>query len=124
VLVLIGIASRWTPALRSLRIEPMTALRPEEHPKAFTTESTDRIVIHGKRGKWQTLDAGGLALYASQELCVLSALCGQVFFRAFPWGMNAVRASRGERSLVNIARLPPSSFALRCPGERLAFQDQ
>jgi predicted permease len=29
VLVLVGIASCWTPALRSLRIEPMTALRPE-----------------------------------------------------------------------------------------------
>jgi ABC-type antimicrobial peptide transport system permease subunit len=29
VLVLVGAASCWTPALRSLRIEPMQALRPE-----------------------------------------------------------------------------------------------
>jgi ABC-type antimicrobial peptide transport system permease subunit len=29
VLVLVGIASCWAPALRSLRIAPMAALRPE-----------------------------------------------------------------------------------------------
>ncbi len=29
VLVVVGIAACWTPALRSLRIEPMTAMRPE-----------------------------------------------------------------------------------------------
>jgi type II secretory pathway component PulM len=29
VLVLVGIASCWTPAVKSLRIEPMQALRPE-----------------------------------------------------------------------------------------------
>jgi putative ABC transport system permease protein len=29
VLILVGIASCWAPALRSLRIAPMTALRPE-----------------------------------------------------------------------------------------------
>jgi len=84
VLVLLGIASCWTLALRSLRIEAMTGLR------SFTTERTDPIAIHGQGRKMQTVDAArekrraplGMA---SQGLRVLSALCGYVCSARFVW---------------------------------------